>query len=386
MAVKSRKKTNPNSSFDRPAAVMLGIALVLIALITTVHSLTDMTHVAFHNVYRRLYYIPILIMCFSHGLRGGLVSATLTSAAYAPHAFFMMHRDPSPTVDKILEIVLYLIIGGLTGGLVSRQKKVQQALTHSLLEKEVLEKQLVRAGKLSALGQLTAGLAHEIRNPLASILGSAEALSTEFDKTHRKYPMGQILLKEIHRLNRVVNDFLQFSRVKEPKADVMDLLQVINQVVELTHNQAKNSKVQVNINFLDSLMVRGDPGLLAQVLLNIFLNAYQALEKQDDSARQINLVTTEKTIGKKCYLGLGVRDNGPGISKALMEEIFNPYFTTKSDGIGLGLSISSLIIEAHKGFIDIESQPGKTTVWLYLPNSEPHNPTELRHELKNTTG
>lgn len=344
----------------------IGAALGLIGLFTSLHYLTDMHDVAFHNVYRRLYYLPILILSFSHGLRGGLSAAALVTAVYIPHAFFSAHRDPSPDLDKALEICLYFVVGGLTGWLVSRQQRVQAALEEALEEQRRMERQLVRAGRLSALGELTAGLAHEIRNPLASILGSAEALAGEFPPEHRKHRMSELLLREIQRLRQVVDDFLNFARPSTGQRRQVDLHALLQEVLELLRRQARDLEVQPQVHLAPGqALVNADPGQITQVLLNVALNALQALERlPEGQARRLELLQDQQQIGGQRYLRLGVRDNGPGIPAELLESVFNPYFTTRSQGTGLGLSISNRIMEAHGGFLDIESQPGQTTAWL----------------------
>ena len=346
-------------------------AIGLIALLTALHYWTDTHDIAFHNVYRRLYYLPILIVSFSHGLRGGLLTALLTCAAYTPHAFFSAHLDPSPGIDKLLEMILYIIVGGLTGWLVERQRSVQQALERALEEKQLMENQLVRAGRLSALGQLTSGLAHEIRNPLASILGCAEALATEFEPGHRKHRISQLLLSEINRLRKVVDDFLNFARPSAPSEhrDV-DLIACSREVQNLTANQANALNIDTRTELAPDAptTVQGDTGQVIQVMLNILLNAYQAFEKSpQEQGHEVCFLTRAQTIGHQKFVQMGIRDNGPGIPEEHLEDVFNPYFTTRPKGTGLGLSISNRIMEAHGGFIDIDSRPGETTVWLSFP-------------------
>lgn len=345
----------------------LAIAAVGIVAVTVFHYATDSHAVSFHNVYRRLYYIPIVLAAFSHGVRGGLGAALLSVVAYLPHAFFMDHADPSPAVDKVLEMVLYVAIGGLTGWLVNRQNEVRQALERSLVERDALEESLVRAGKLSALGQLTSGLAHEIRNPLASILGSAEALVSEFGPDHRKHRMGQLLLAEIDRLNGVVSDFLRFARPTEPQREAVDPAALAREVAELTAARARQAGVAIDLDAARPATVRADAGQVRQVILNFFLNAYEALEDAGAGAGRISVVTERRTVGEQGFWCLGVQDDGPGVPAELRDKIFDPYFTTRQEGTGLGLSVSSRIAEAHGGFVDVTSVDGRTTFWLCLP-------------------
>jgi signal transduction histidine kinase len=356
---------------DADQTLWLWIAAGAIIAITVVHYITDSNAVEFHNVYRRLYYIPIVLAAFSHGVKGGLGAAVLASVLYIPHAFVMTHADPSPAIDKVLEMVLYVGIGGLTGWLVNRQNEIRRALERSLEERDALEESLVRAGKLSALGQLTSGLAHEIRNPLASIMGSAETLVAEFDESHRKYRMGQLLLEEIDRLNRVVGDFLKFARPGEPQRQEVDPVALAHEVRELTGARARQLDIDVDETpAMHSATVLADADQIRQVLLNFFLNAYHAFEDHEfdeDTRPRIEFLTERRAVGERRYFCVGVRDNGPGVPDELREKIFDPYFTTRLEGTGLGLSVSSRIAEAHDGFVDVTDASPGAIFWLCLP-------------------
>ncbi|MFU8802304.1 MAG: two-component system sensor histidine kinase NtrB [Bradymonadaceae bacterium] len=367
MKIRSLQSTATSGDEDLGRSYFwMGLALVLVVLITVVHYWTGDHAVAFHNIYRRLVYIPIVIGAFALGRWGGLTVAVAASVAYIPHAFFMEHGDPAPGIDKWLEIVLYLFIGELTGRLVHRQMEVQAALRRSLAERDVLEEQLIRAGKLSALGHLTAGLAHEIRNPLASIQGSAEALASEFSPDHRKHRMAQLLLKEIERLGVVVGDFLRFVRPVLPQTGPVDLHDLAQRVLEFAEQHTDGQAIALQVQTRPGeLIVSADADQLNQVVLNLYLNARKALECSETPA--ITIRKKRRELAGRRYLCLGIGDNGPGIPEELREEIFNPYFTTSSDGTGLGLSISARILEAHDGFLDVDSRPGETTIWICLP-------------------
>ena len=349
------------------------LALALIVVVTVFHYVTDPQAVEFHNVYRRLYYIPIVLAAFAYGLPGGLVSALIACLAYMSHAFFMAHRDPSPALDKALEMVLYVGIGGLSGWLVGRQKEILRALERSLEERDALEESLVRAGKLSALGQLTSGLAHEIRNPLASIMGSAESLAEEFDEEHRKHRLAEVMLKEIDRLNSVVDDFLAFARPGEPEEGEADLAKVVEEVGELTEPQARGGEVEVTTDLeAERWFVRADAGQVSQVVLNLFLNAYQAFGRTEfdaDHRPKVHVEAEARSVGGRDLACLVIRDNAGGIPEELRDRIFDPYFSTREEGTGLGLSVSSRIVEAHEGFIDLEvdEERGTTTFYVCLP-------------------
>lgn len=347
--------------------VMLAVVAGALIVVTTLfHYLTDMHDVAFHNVYRRVYYVPIVLAAFAYGTRGGLAASLLAALAYMPHAFFMTHRDPAPAVDKVLEIVLYIGIGLLAGWLVDRQKRAQRQLEHSLERRDELETQLVRAAKLGALGNLTAGLAHEIRNPLASILGSAEALAGEFGPEHRKHKMGELLLKEINRLNKVVTDFLDFARPSELEVEIVEIPEVVGEVVQLTSHASREAGVEVDVQ-VKTGRVRADRDQLAQVMLNLLLNAYQAVDEVDEPC--VRVVSRTRTMGGETYTCIGVADNGPGVDDEFVEKVFEPYYTSREGGTGLGLSISSTIMERHGGFLDLERDGDETIMWMCFPEA-----------------
>lgn len=350
-------------------------ATVLLVAITAFHYLTDPQLVEYHSVYRRLYYLPIVLFAFSYGMRGGLAAAVFACVAYFPHAFLLTHQgSPAGPSDKVLEMVLYLCIGGLTGWLVRRRRRVRGALRRSLAERDALEQKLVRAGKLSALGQLTGGLAHEIRNPLASILGSAESLAEEFDEDHPKHRLGQVMLEEIDRLNEVVEDFLAFARPGEPERVRADLREVAEEVRDLTAREAREREVAVEFQVEPGeLVAEVDRSQVSQVVLNLFLNAYQAFDRREDPAGEpmVWVLAEERNISGTAYACLGIRDNAGGVDEEMREKIFDPYFTTRDEGTGLGLSISSRIVDAHGGFIDLEvdETAGRSTFWVCLPES-----------------
>jgi signal transduction histidine kinase len=353
----TRRPTTMNSR------TLIGLALALVATTTVFHYATDPHAVEFHNFYRRLYYLPIVIGAFAYGLRGGFGVAAAACAAYIPHAFFSAHRDPSPAVDKGLELVLFVVIGLLTGWLVDREREARRRLERSLAERTDLETQLIRAGRLSALGELVAGVAHEIRNPLASIKGSADAIATEISPEHRKYPMVQILGREIERLERVVSTFLDFARPAPPSRRPTDLSLVIRQAVELLESSPLADGVQIVVD-AQPLNVRGDADQLVQVVLNVGLNAVRAAAEGPDG--MVTLSANAREVGDTTRPCITIRDNGPGISDHHLEQIFDPFFTTRDEGTGLGLSISNRIIEAHNGFIDVESDENGSTFYIYL--------------------
>lgn len=356
---------------EKTTRTMIVIAAAMLIGITVGHYATNTHDIAFHNVYRRLYYVPVVLGAFALGLRGGLGAALIASLAYIPHAFLMghHHRDPAPTLDKVFEIALYLIVGALTGWLVERERRARAALEQTLSERAELEQQLVRAGKLGALGELLAGVAHEIRNPMAAIMGAAEALERSFSADERGHRLVALQLRELGRLERVVSNFLTFARAGEPSRDVVGLAPLVEQIVELARHQPDDALAN---EFIFDPSVRGarvlvDADQASQVLLNLTLNALQA---SAGAPCVVTYLYKQVDVAGRRHDVVGVRDDGPGIAQEKIEQIFDPFFTTRPSGSGLGLSLSSRIAQAHGGFIDVESRPGETTFWLHLPTPD----------------
>ena len=290
--------------------------------------------------------------------------ATLAVVAYVPHAFFMHHhQDPAPTLDKVFEIVLYLLVGGLTGWLVQRERRSQEALEASLKERDEMEQALVRAGKLSAMGELLAGVAHEIRNPLAAILGAAEGLDRHMEATPRTKRLVELQLREIARLDRVVSSFLAFSKTTPPDRSMHRADAGIAEIIELAQHHGKAGHFEVDAS-VDGVRLFVDRDQLSQVLLNLTLNAIDAAQ----TTPTVRYLWQPREVGQRTYDCLGVVDDGPGLSEEEIGKIFDPYYTTRATGSGLGLSICSRLVEAHDGFIEVESVPKqRTTFWVCLP-------------------
>ncbi len=346
-----------------------------IAVISIFHYYTSTGYHYFHDIYRRLYYIPIILAAFKYGTRGGLLASICTSVIYVPHAFWhVQHMDPARTMEKVLEIVLYNVIAVVTGVLATREKQSKerhrqtaQELETSLNELKSMEQDLVRAEKLSAIGQLTAGLAHEIRNPLGSIKGSAEILAGDYSPRDKKYKMSQILIKEVDRLNKVLTNFLAFARPTPLELVASDILQEIEYVIKFLESQAQTTGVKISRPQVCELpLLYVDREKMRQVFLNLMLNAIQAMP----GGGEISI-----GVGKSGQKGviISISDTGTGISKEDLPNLFNPFFTTKKDGSGLGLAISYKIIQEHGGGIRVESEKGRGSRFtIVLPTRPIH--------------
>jgi signal transduction histidine kinase len=353
------------------------LLVAVIGLVTVSHDLTPLSRQVQHDILVRLYYFPIVLGGLWFGVRGGLGAAALITLVYLPHVLIVVHGPM--TIGYLLEIPIFLAVGLLIGLVVDRQEHYRRGLeiqaetlaqshrdlqeqTRLLLEKET---QLHRADRLSALGQLSAGLAHEIRNPLGAIKGAVEILQEDFPTGHPKAEFYAILLKEVERLNDVLINFLSFARPVMPHLAPLDVRTVLTALEGLTSGQARAHRVQIFTSFHQGpSRVMADETLLKQAFLNIMLNAVEAMPAGGDLAISTRLSPASATGDRPEWVEVVFDDTGPGIREEDLGRIFDPFFTTKKDGTGLGLAITHRIIENHHGTIRVTSQRDKGTTFV----------------------
>jgi len=233
------------------------------------------------------------------------------------------------------------------------------AVFQDLTEVKKLEERMRRADRLAAVGQLSANVAHEIRNPLSSIRGSVEVLKSELNLEGEEGRLMDLIIKESDRLNGVLKDFLSFARPGKGRFKILNLRGLVEEVAVLLRKEPvklQGRSIEVNLGERP-LLVRGDEDQLKQVLLNLGLNGLEALDR-------VGWVRFEALGSEDGKVGLAVSDNGRGIPPSVREKIFQPFFSTKKGGTGLGLSIAERIVEEHGGQIEVRSQKGRGTTFL----------------------
>lgn len=226
-------------------------------------------------------------------------------------------------------------------------------------EIKFLENELRLKEKLAAVGQLAAGIAHEIRNPLASISGSIQMMTAAEETTEENRKLMRIVNKEIDRLNGLITEFLNYVRPEDQVRDSVDINQILRECLEMVKFDGKlrkDVKQQIHLNSASPILGHHDK--LKQAFLNFIVNAYQAMDSADDPQLEVH------TQDERNQVIVVIRDNGNGIKKENLDRIFEPFHTTKPSGTGLGLAITHKILEAHQARILVESEEGKGTRFL----------------------
>ena len=333
------------------------------------HYLASPENVRLHEILQRAYYLPIVFAALWYGSAGGLLAAGLAAILYVPHIHAAWRSQPNYQFNQYWEVVLFFVFGGLTGVLSERQRKqgteLQEAAdrlrkAHADLQKSF--ESLRRAERLSAIGTLSAGLAHEIRSPLSAMDGAIEILSRQNLSSERRGEFTDVMKREIARLNSLLYQFLEFAQPRPPVRRRTDIQDLVSDVCKLVSELATARRInlirpetQVPFPKIDA-----DPDQIKEVMLNLVMNACEAMP--DGGKVEIFLES------KSDQITVAIRDQGVGVSEQDLQRIFDPFYTTRNDGTGLGLSIAQRIMEQHGGRIEVERNPeGGMTFVLVFP-------------------
>lgn len=222
-----------------------------------------------------------------------------------------------------------------------------------------LETQTARADRLSAVGELASGIAHEIRNPMGIIKTISQTLQEEEDRDSIVEGLA-IIVKEIDRANKVIQTLLNFARPDSNRIEEVNINELIDEVLLIINKYALNKRIQISFDYDKDLIIMGDKEKLKQVFINVILNSIQSMG--DGGTVSINTEVSDSGVN------ISFKDTGAGITKENLSKIFNLFFTTKEQGTGLGLAVSNRIIQDHNGYITIDSIVNKgTLVVIYLP-------------------
>jgi signal transduction histidine kinase len=331
------------------------VVLASIGLITVAYlSIPQQFRLASKAV-QYLYFLPIVVAAFWFGVRGALLAAGFAALCYLPQMFYAPWATGySP--DQLGEALDLFIVGSVLGVLADREKRRSQQL--ELLHRELAAtyrelqdnfEHLRRAEQFSAIGQLAAGLAHEIRNPLASIEGAADLLRPGAVSDDMREEFVQIIKKESKRLSRLLTELLDFARPRPPEYQEASIEGIVKSVANLVGVSAAKQNVEIRQHLSPGLpKIDCDPEQLRQVLLNLTMNALQAMP----DGGKLDL----RVYPQNASVAIEVRDEGLGIAPADVSKLFSPFYTTKKDGTGLGLAIAQKIMIAHGGWITVDNQ------------------------------
>jgi len=241
-----------------------------------------------------------------------------------------------------------------------------------------MEEHIKMVDRLAAVGRLAAGIAHEMRNPLASMSGSIQVLKSELQLDDGNERLMDIAIRETERLNALITDFLLFAKPGLEGKEVVDITKVINDTLgEFASSPEWNKDIEVYKNLSGDGKVEANPKQLKQVFWNLFINAVQAMPEggklkievrsQKSEVRSLKYMSNSQKAEDN-LLEIIITDTGCGIPKEKLDKIFDPFFTTKEKGTGMGLAIAYRIIESYKGKTVVKSRLGQgTTFTIYLP-------------------
>ncbi|WP_407313330.1 ATP-binding protein [Desulfosporosinus sp. SB140] len=337
---------------------LIAIGLV-VAILTAIHYTNYHYEMNYHILLQFAYYLPVIYAAMRFGPAGGILSGLVITLLILPFMTHFHDMNPSAVYTQWVEIGLINVIGWLTGFLTGQERRakrkyqlaltVQKELVEKLrregLERERLEEEIRQTERLTALGHMSAGLAHELRNPLGIMKVSIQLLAQEKVDDGVVSEYCRVLLEECERLNRLVNEFLSFARPKEPIRGRVTMGKLLDEGVALIQPALRQHHIQLKQvrSHLDEQEVEVDLDQMKQVILNILLNAI-------DAQNEGGIICIEG-VQQEGFAGLAFSDEGPGISPDTMPYIYDPFFTTKEKGTGLGLSVVHRILDQHGGKI-----------------------------------
>jgi signal transduction histidine kinase len=300
-----------------------------------------------------VFFIVIFAVSFFCGFVPGMVFAVLSSvlavSVLLPENVQFEQLSPSD-----IEIFPFISLYFLVAISVDWFRENIERLKDQLDENKRLQEQARHMEKLALAGEIAAGIAHEIRNPLTVVQGYLQLMSTKCQKRCNNEESYDLLIDEIKRANHIISDFLRFSRPDKPKKAMTDLNEIIEDTVSLVYGEALRRSVKLFVYPAPDLpKLRLDRDQMIQVFLNLFRNAVQAMP----NGGTISVYTEIR----KEYIVAKIIDSGVGMQPEVSEKIFSPFFTTKEEGTGLGLAITQSIIFSHRGNITVETIPSQGT-------------------------
>ena len=354
----------------------IGLATLLID-----HTIALSGEPSINSSYWPIYFLPVVTAAEYFGPLATLLWTALAAAAYCSYLYPVLEEEYEITAESYGLLAIRILFFFLAAMVVNRfvvenrrQTRRYQELAETLAETnrrlELAQEEARRSERLAALGQLSAGLAHEIRNPLGVIKGSAEMLTQKLGQSNPlATELAGYISSETNRLSALVTRFLDFARPLHAELTRQRITTVLDRALNDVAILWKGVAVRVEREYEANLPeLPLDENLAEQAFLNIVQNAYDAMGGSGGGAGGVLRVSARKSQGGgREGIEVRIADSGPGIPAALREQIFNPFVTTKKTGVGLGLSIVSKIMDGHRGSIRIESGAGGACFVLFFP-------------------
>ncbi|MDZ4802834.1 MAG: ATP-binding protein [Bryobacteraceae bacterium] len=340
---------------------------VSIAGIGICHRLTPESNLLWHDMLQHIYAVPVSAAGLFFGWRGGLGAACFAISFLAPDLLPAIggatgaRRHVIVQVAEAVDLLLVALVIGVLADVQQRHRNALEDANRSLgiAHRELKDnfEVLKRSERLSALGQLSAGIAHEIRNPLASISGATGILERNQVSPERRVECLKIIGKETQRLENLLSSFLAFARPRAPEYQTVSPTAILDPVIALVSHGLHGKAVSIERNIEEGLPdLDCDPEQLQQVVLNLLINAMQAMRDGGE------VVVSASKHGDNALIS--VRDGGCGITPEQMDKIFDPFFTTKETGTGLGLSVAHQIVTQHGGSLKVRPNSDRGVTFL----------------------
>ncbi len=345
-----------------------GPAYAVILKIILATLLIDHTgELSINSSYYPIYFVPVITAALYFGPVVTLLWTLLASAAYSSYLYPALDEysiDASGYTVLAIRIFFFFLVGMVVNRVVvayreqsNSYQQLAEQLTETNRELERAHAETRRSERLAALGQLTAGLAHEIRNPLGIIKGSAEMLNQKLESANPlAAELSGYISSEVNRLSALVSRFLDFARPLQAETRPMDITEILERALRPVEEQWRGGKVTVERVYQEDLpLVPLDATLCEQVFVNLVQNAFEAMGEEGGVLR---LEVARREIEDRHGVEVRIQDSGPGVAPEFRDQIFNPFVTTKSSGVGLGLSIVSQIMDEHHGSIRLLDTSG----------------------------
>lgn len=348
----------------RPVIALAGSVILISAL----HYVTSFNSMEWHELFQRLYYVPIIIGSVLYGMRGGLAVAGFSAFLFLPHVVLKWHAWPALQVGQYAEILVFVLVAFVTGLLADRLRAQRDRCQRTAVDLEETCRRLeasieerLRADRLVTIGRLASGIAHEIRTPLGGLLGSLEIIGSDIPRGDRKAEFVAIARGQIDRLNRVVTEFLDFAHPPAPTTQPADLTTIVQAAVRLASPVVSLHGGSVDVDLPDPIpLVEVDADQVERALLNLLLDETTAsrtvrIRLGSDRPRRVGRITV--TIG----LATGAVPRSLG-------DLFEP-FPGSDPGAGLTLAMARRLIENQRGTIRADLTPGNLHYLIEVPLS-----------------